>query len=31
VGRSLVGSRAGDSFDITIEGRERYWTIESVG
>ena len=31
VGRSLVGARAGDSFEITIEGRERYWTIESVG
>jgi transcription elongation GreA/GreB family factor len=31
VGRALVGARVGDSFEITIEGRERYWTVESVG
>ncbi len=31
VGRALVGARAGDSFEITIEGRERHWTLSSVG
>lgn len=31
VGRALVGARAGDSFEITIEGRERHWTVASVG
>lgn len=31
VGRALVGARVGDSFEITVEGRERFWTIESVG
>lgn len=31
VGRALVGARAGDSFEIVIEGRERSWTVASVG
>jgi len=31
VGKALVGARAGDSFEITIDGRERHWTVSSVG
>jgi len=31
VGRALVGARAGDSFEIVIEGRERQWTVSGIG
>lgn len=31
VGRALVGARAGDGFEIAIDGRERAWTITGVG
>jgi len=31
VGRALVGARAGDAFEIAVDGRERQWTVESVG
>ena len=27
VGKALMGSRAGDSFEIVIEGRDREWTV----
>jgi transcription elongation GreA/GreB family factor len=30
VGKALMGSRAGDSFEIVIDGRDREWTIVDV-
>lgn len=30
VGRALVGARAGDAFEITIDGRERHWTVIEI-
>jgi transcription elongation GreA/GreB family factor len=30
VGRALQGSRAGDSFEIVINGRDREWTVVEV-
>ena len=31
VGRALVGARVGDEFEVTIDGRERRWTVARVG
>lgn len=31
VGRALMGSRAGDGFEIVVDGRERHWTVSGVG
>jgi transcription elongation GreA/GreB family factor len=30
IGRALQGSRAGDSFEIVIHGRDREWTVVDV-
>ena len=31
VGKALMGSRAGDSFEIVIDGRDREWTVLDLG
>lgn len=31
IGRAVLGRRQGDEIDVTIEGRERAWTIAWVG
>ena len=31
VGKALLGSRAGDSFEIVVDGRDREWTVVDVG
>lgn len=30
VGRALMGSRCGDSFEIVVDGRDREWTVVDV-
>lgn len=31
VGKALMGARAGDSFEIVIDGRDREWTVVDLG
>ena len=31
VGKALMGSRADDSFEIVVDGRDREWTVVDVG
>ena len=31
VGKALMGSRAGDSFEIVVDGRDREWTVVDLG
>jgi transcription elongation GreA/GreB family factor len=31
VGKALMGARAGDAFEIVVDGRDREWTIVDVG
>ena len=31
VGKALLRARAGDSFEIVIDGRDREWTVVDVG
>jgi transcription elongation GreA/GreB family factor len=31
VGKALMGSRSGDSFEIIVDGRDREWTVVDLG
>lgn len=31
VGKALMGARAGDSFEIVVDGRDREWTVVDLG
>ena len=31
VGKSIIGAREGDSFEVVVDGRDREWTVVDLG